>query len=122
MMGSNPKPRFKEEQMAFQPGFVQIHVEVRPSPGAFLAADPTNLVVDQGDVAQTLLTVTPLNGFAGPIYLRAKNYASSDKIFSVNPIPAGGGQSTASFNLGVAGVYDIGIEALDKLPDGEAIQ
>lgn len=118
--------------MAFQKGFVEVQLEVTPAPGCFLSADPSNLVVAKGDLATFILTATPQNGFAGPIFLRAVNLSAVDPQpadpaenshhFTPNPIPAGGGQSiftveTDGWPPGPA--IGIGIEALDVLPAGE---
>ena len=106
--------------MAFQKGYVQVTVEVLPAPGAFLAANPASVRIPKGDLAQFVLNATPLEGFAGLIYLRVANLAGVH-AFSVNPIPAGGGQSTLSIDTSMfqVGTQPFDIEAVDVLPPGE---
>ena len=108
--------------MAFDKGQVEVTVQVVAAQGAFLSADPMARTVDQGDPAIFVLTVSPKEGFAGPIYLRAINYSSSEKIFSVNPLPPGGGQSLMTLFIEPVGTYPIQVEAVDVLPEGEEIQ
>jgi hypothetical protein len=120
--------------MAFEKGFATVTLEVVAAPGAFLSSNPTSRKVARGDVASYLLTVTPQNGYDGPLYLRAVNLSHADPEpsdplenshhFSPNPVPAGGGASlftveTDGWDLSVFPTLDIGIEALDVLPDGE---
>ena len=105
--------------MAFQPGQIEVTLEVQAAPGAFLASSPAALAVAKGDVARFVLTVTPLGGFAGPIWLKCVNYPCG--TFTVNPVPAGGGQSTLEIDTSsdawpVGPPYRIGIEAWDILP------
>ena len=107
--------------MAFQPGQVDIMLEVRAAPGAFLEADPTALAVDKGDMARFVLKASPLNGYAGPFWLRCVNLAGECVSFTVNPIPAGGGESILEIDTNsdawpVGPPYLIGIEAWDVLP------
>jgi hypothetical protein len=120
--------------MAFEKGIATVTLEVQAAPGAFLSADPSSLKVDRGDLAVYHLTVSPLNGFAGPIFLRAVNLSHVEPEpadpsenahhFSPNPVPAGGGQATLTietdgWDISVFPSIEIGIEAVDVLPDGE---
>lgn len=82
--------------MAFQPAYVSVFLEVRPAPSCFLAASPQSLAVDRGTVAQFTITVTKLNGYAGPVYLRLPFYTGQHS-FSVNPVNDEG-QSILSVN------------------------
>lgn len=108
--------------MAFQKGFVEVTVEILAAQGAFLSTDTPLERAYKGDPVFVRLVVAPLEGYDQPIYLRTVNFASSEKIFSVNPVPAGGGESIATLNIEAVGTYQIGFEAVDVLPEGEEIQ
>jgi len=110
--------------MAFQPGQVEVTLEVLAAPGAFLQADPLALSVAKGDMARYLLTVSPLEGYAGPFWLRCVNLNGECLSFTVNPIPPGGGQSIMEIDTNsdawpVGPPERIGIEAWDVLPAEE---
>jgi hypothetical protein len=120
--------------MAFQKGIATVTLEVEPAPGCFLTADAAPVRVAQGDPAVFHLTVSPLNGYAGLIYLRAVNLSHVDPQptdpaenghhFAPNPVPAGGGAATLTVDtdgwpVDVFPTLEIGIEAVDVLPDGE---
>ena len=108
--------------MAFQKGQVEVVVHVLAAPGAFLASDTAAKFCNPDDLVTFRLTATPHDGFAGPIYLRAVNYGSSEKIFSVNPIPAGGGESIATLQFSQVGDYPILFETDEALLPGEELQ
>lgn len=120
--------------MAFEKGIATVTLEVQAAPGAFLSASPSSLKVYRGDPAVFSLNVQPINGFAGPIFLRTVNLgyadpqpqdpAENNHHFSPNPVPAGGGQATLTIDtedwpMDVFSSIEIGIEAVDVLPDGE---
>lgn len=120
--------------MAFEKGIATVTLEVVPAPGAFLETDPAPVRVERGDLAVFNLSVSPIGGFAGPIFLRAVNLSHADPQpadpaenghhFSPNPVPAGGGSATLTvetdgWDLSVFPTLEIGIEAVDVLPDGE---
>ncbi len=107
--------------MAFQKGVATVTLEVLAAPGAFLTADPLALQAERGDLAVYNLDVQPLDGFAGPIFLRCVNLAGGHE-FAPNPVPAGGGASKLSIDTSgwpVAPPFEIGLEAVDVLPEGE---
>jgi len=107
--------------MAFEKGIATVTLEVQAAPGAFLSATPHSLVVARGDMAVYHLTISPVNGFAGPIFLRSANLAGGHE-FSPNPVPAGGGASTLTIDTGgwqPGPPFEIGLEAVDVLPEGE---
>ncbi len=107
--------------MAFQKGVATVTLEVVAAPGAFLEAAPLARTVERGDVAVYNLTVSPLEGFAGPIFLRCVNLSGGHE-FAPNPVPAGGGTAelrvdTSGWSVGPS--VELGLEAVDVLPEGE---
>lgn len=110
--------------MAFQPGQIDVTLEVREAPGGFLRLSPESpaaLVVDKKDMARFVLIVTPTGGYAGPFWMMCKNLSGECVSFTVNPVPAGGGETTLEIDTNsnawpVAPPFLIGIEAWDVLP------
>lgn len=107
--------------MAFQKGVATVTLEVVAAPGVFLSAAPLALKVERGDLAVYSLVVSPLEGFAGPIFLRCANMAGGHE-FAPNPVPAGGGAAelrvdTSGWSAGPP--VELGLEAVDVLPEGE---
>lgn len=74
--------------MAFQKGYVEVTLEVTAAPGCFLAANPLARTVARGDMAVFNITVSRLEGYAGPVYLDVVNMAGGYTI-TPNPVPAG---------------------------------
>ena len=102
--------------MAFQKGFVEVSLEVLAAPGCFLSASPLVRQVPKGDPAVFNLTVQRLEGFTGPVYLKAVNLSGGHAIVP-NPIPAGATQAvltidTEGWQVGLPAML-IGIEAND---------
>ncbi|WP_448376673.1 COG1470 family protein [Fervidobacterium sp.] len=110
-------PTVSGSPVQLQPGAqasVQVNYSEAPPPSFTLAANPTNLVVQQGGTGQITLTITPLNGFEGEVALRLQGAPSG---VSLNPDQANvRGTTTVSAVLSVAsgvtpGLYTLTLKA-----------
>jgi len=68
---------------------VVVNIHITPKPDFSLSTSPAGLIIVSGASATSTLTISPINGFSGPINLSTAGPAGLSTSFSVNPIVNG---------------------------------